>query len=83
MLQATFGALRQVLLDLGFTMRADPKYIRFDHAPTKTWFLYPPYAEDDEVAPGDLVGARRVLDERGLVSREQFEEALRRRPVAG
>jgi hypothetical protein len=83
MLQATFGVLRQVLLDLGFTMRADPKYIRFDHAPTKTWFLYPPYSEAEDVAPGDLVAARRILDERGLMAREQFEELLRQRLIAG
>jgi hypothetical protein len=83
MLQATFGVLRQVLLDLGFTMRAGPKSIRFDHTPTGTWFLFVPYAEGDEVGAGDLVAARRILDERGLMPRERFEELLRQKLIAG
>jgi hypothetical protein len=83
MLQATFGVLRQILLDLGFTMRADAKFIRFDHAASQTWFLYPPYRDDEAVNPGDLVAARRILDERGLMPRERFEELLRKNLIAG
>ena len=83
MLQATFGVLRQVLLDLGFTMRTDPKFIRFDHAASQTWFLYPPYRDEDAVDPGDLVAARRILDERGFMPRERFEELLRKNLIAG
>ena len=30
MLQAKFGVLRQILLDLGFTARSEPTFIRFD-----------------------------------------------------
>ena len=83
MLQATFGVLRQILIDLGFRMRADPKFIRFDHAETQTWFLYPPYGDEEEVSPGELVSARRILDERGLMPRERFEERLRQKLIAG
>jgi hypothetical protein len=83
MLQATFCVLRQILLDLGFTMRADPRFVRFDHAATRTWFLYPPYRDDEEVNSGDLVAARRVLDERGLLPRERFEELVGQKARAG
>jgi hypothetical protein len=83
MLKATFGVLKQILLDLGFTMRADEKSVRFDHAPTRTWFLYPPYAESEDVNPGDLVAARRILDARGFLPSERFEELLRQKLVAG
>jgi hypothetical protein len=82
-LKAKFGVLRQILLDLGFTMRATPKYVRFDHTETKTWFLFPPYTESQEVAQGDLVGTRFHLDQRGFLSREQFEELLRQKLIAG
>jgi hypothetical protein len=57
-------------------MRSGPKFIRFDHAATGTWFLYPPYRDDEAVNPGDLVAARRILDERGFLPRERFEELL-------
>lgn len=83
MLKATFSVLRQILLDLGFTMRAEAKFIRFDHEATKTWFLYPPYGDEEAVNPGDLVAARRILDERGFMPREQFEELLRKNLIAG
>jgi hypothetical protein len=83
MLQATFGVLRQILLDLGFTMRTDPTFIRFDHAASQTWFLYPPYRSEETVTPGELVAARRILDERGLMPRERFEELLRKNLIAG
>jgi hypothetical protein len=83
MLQATFAVLRQILLDLGFTMRGDAKFIRFDHAPSGTWFLYPPYGDDEQVNAGDLVAARRILDERGLMPRERFEQLLGQKLLAG
>jgi hypothetical protein len=83
MLQASFRVLRQILLDLGFTMRVDPKFIRFDHAASQTWFVYPVYRDEEEVSAGDLVAARRILDERGLMPRERFEELLRQKLIAG
>jgi nitrate reductase beta subunit len=83
MLKATFAVLRQVLLDLGFTMRVGADYVRFDHAETKSWFLYPLYADDEDVYPGELVAARYALDMKGLMTREQFEERLRQKVSAG
>lgn len=81
--RAKFATLRDILLDLGFTMQADARRIRFDHASTGFWFLYPPYGEDDEVSPADLVATRYSLDMRGFLAREQFEELLRQKLVAG
>jgi hypothetical protein len=75
--------LRQILLDLGFTMRVDPKFIRFDHASSQTWFLNPPYQDDEAVNLGDLFAARRILDERGLLPCERFEELLGQKARAG
>ena len=83
MLRAKFATLRQLFWDLGFTMQADARRVRFDHAETKTWFLYPPYADDEDVTAGDLVAARYMLDMKGFLPRERFEEWLREKLVAG
>lgn len=81
--RAKFSGLRQILQDLGFTMRATPRFVRFDMEGTDMWFLYPPYAETDDVSAGDLVAARHILDMRGLMTRERFEELLRQSLIAG
>jgi hypothetical protein len=83
MLQAKFVVLRQILLDLGFQMQADAERILFEHPDTKARFLYPPYADDEEVYAGDLVSARYLLDAKGFLTRERFEELLRQKLVAG
>jgi hypothetical protein len=77
MLHAKFASLSQLLLDLGFAVRTGPTFIRFDHSETETWFLYPLYAEEEEVALSDLVGTRHILAARGMLTSEQFEEKLR------
>jgi hypothetical protein len=82
MLKATFATLRRILLDLGFTMRADAKSVRFDYD-DKTWFLYPPHADDQQMSPADLGAARYQLDMWGLLPRERFEELLREKQLAG
>ena len=83
MLRAKFATLRQILHDLGFTMQADAKRMRFDHAPSNTWFLFPPHADEDEVSVADLVVARYMLDMKELLLRDEFEEQLRRKLEAG
>jgi len=84
MLQATFAVLRQILLDLGFTQRTEPGvYVRFDHAESSTWFVFRPLKDEEEVNVPNLVAVRRILDEKGLLPREQFEELLRQRLIAG
>jgi hypothetical protein len=83
MLQAKFAVLRQILLDLGFEMKADSTRIFFEHTDPKTWFLYPPYKDDQQVDPGDLVAARHILDTKGFLPRERFEELLREKQLAG
>ncbi len=84
MLQATFGVLRQVLLELGFTVEAGPgDQVRFDHAVSDTWFIFRNHKDDEPVNLPNLVAVRKILDEKGLLSREQFEERLRSRLIAG
>jgi hypothetical protein len=83
-MQATFAVLRQILLDLGFTMHVQPGvWVRFDHAGSNTWFLFRAHQDDEAVNLPNLVAVRRILDEKGLLGREQFEERLRTQVSAG
>jgi hypothetical protein len=45
--------------------------------------LYRHHGDEERVNQGDIVGARRLLDERGVIAREEFEEFLRQRSLAG
>jgi predicted RNA binding protein YcfA (HicA-like mRNA interferase family) len=84
MLTPTFQTLRQVLLDLGFQMEALPtSHIRFTHPRSETVVVFRPYKEDEAVDQAMLIGVRRLLDERGVVSRDEFDDLLRQQPLAG
>jgi hypothetical protein len=83
MLRPTFGTLRQVLIDLGFRTTTMPAgHIRFDHLPSDTLVILRPYKDDDIVDQGNLQGVRRLLDEKGVVDRNKFDELLRARSLA-
>lgn len=81
--QTKFATLSQLLTELGFAKRADPAFIRFDNRDANAWFLYPPYGDEEDIALTDLVGTRHILDAKGMLSREQFEERLKLIHVAG
>jgi hypothetical protein len=79
-----FHALRQVLLDLGFQPKVLPtSHIRFDHPRSETVVVFRPYEEDEAVDRAMLVGVRRLLDERGVVSRDEFDDLLHQRSFEG
>jgi hypothetical protein len=80
----TFHALRQVLLDLGFQTKVLPTaHVRFEHPRSKTVVVFRPYREEEAVDQAMLVGVRRLLDERGVVPRDQFDDLLRQQCLAG
>ncbi len=82
MSQITFGELRQVLQGLGFHEDASPTRFRFEHAGTGTIVLLRPYVEEDIVDPTALIAVRRLLDERGVIGREELDVLLRKRSLA-
>jgi hypothetical protein len=80
-----FAALRQLLLDLGFVEKTAPPTgplgvpgLVFGHAESDTVFLFRLYRLQDRVSMMDLAGVRFQLDWRGLLSREEFDAALRK-----
>jgi hypothetical protein len=83
-LQATVAVLRQILLELGFTMHVQASdHDRFDHRESGTWFDFRNHKDEEAVNVSHLVVVRRILDEKRLLARDQFEERLRSRLIAG
>jgi hypothetical protein len=80
----TFGALCQVLKDLGFQAKAAPQPPAvFEHARSGTLVFLRAHTADEPVDQANLLGIRRLLDERGVVARERFDELLKERSLAG
>jgi hypothetical protein len=78
----TFAELRHFLLGLGFvedTVRGG--FLRFQHDPSDTRFIFRAYKATDRVNPGDLVAVRRFLDERGLMEADEFDRFLGKTPA--
>lgn len=83
MLHVNFATLRQILLDLGFAESVEMESrCWFIHPSPKTRIMLPILRQDEMVDLGDLVIIRRTLDERGILSREKFEQLLAEKAVA-
>jgi hypothetical protein len=80
----TFAALKEVLLGLGFEEQPSPRTcVVFKHADANALVVLRPYKADEVVDLAEIVGARRLLDEKGVIPREEFDELLRARSLAG
>lgn len=76
-----FAELRRVLLDLGFKEVDDPKFLVFRHAPSDTVFMFRQYRDQDLVTWYNLASVREMLDQRGLMAAETFENHLKKSPA--
>jgi len=74
----TFAELRQLLVDLGFTVSKSGKGWNFEHIPSETWFMYRPYRTREKITLGDLHMTRKQLDWRGVLAPEAFDERLKK-----
>jgi len=74
----TFGELRQLLLDLGFTQSKRGRFWLFEHGPSETILAYRPYRRRERVTVKDLHVTRQDLDWRGLLAPEAFDDVLRK-----
>ena len=71
----TFGQLRQLLTDMGFTETVTPKsHVFFAHQPSGTEVALPIYRSNRIVLPHHLSTVRVMLDAKGLMAGDEFDE---------
>jgi hypothetical protein len=73
----TFGELRALLVDLGFTeSRPQNGRCQFAHPVTGTVLLFRPHRSDASVGERDMLVVRRQLVDNGLIEASTFEHFL-------
>ena len=76
-----FSELRQLLLEMGFAEVSGPEQIVFRHDPSNTLFVFRPYRPGDPVTTYNLIEVQSMLDSRGLMSAETFENQFKKTPA--
>ena len=72
-----FTRLRQLLLDLEFTEIVVPdSHVGFRHEASDTTILLPIYKSNQIVLPRHLMPVRTLLDGKGLLEGEEFDQWL-------
>jgi len=70
-----FAQLRHLLLDMGFTEAVTPKSrIFFAHEQSGAEMALPVYHSDQAVMPHHLATVRIMLDQKGLMDGEAFDD---------
>jgi hypothetical protein len=77
----SFAELRQLLIELGFREYLDSEQVVFRHEPSDTLFVFRRYRPQDPVASYNLMDVRHMLDARGLMTAETFENQFRKTPA--
>lgn len=71
----TYRQLHQFLLDLGFTkVETEGPQRAYRHEPSDTTFIFGDHTLATAVTATDCAGVKRVLDEKGLLSKKEFDE---------
>jgi predicted RNA binding protein YcfA (HicA-like mRNA interferase family) len=71
----TFAQLRQLLLDMGFTATVTPKsHVFFAHQQSGAETALPIYRSNQIVMPHHLATVRIMLDYKGLMDGDEFDE---------
>jgi predicted RNA binding protein YcfA (HicA-like mRNA interferase family) len=84
MCETTIASLERFLIHLGFSVsRVEGSHVLFEHAGANARIVLRLYKPDDDVEPAALAYVRRTLDEWGILNREQFDDQLRQRSLAG
>jgi hypothetical protein len=73
----TFGQLRQSLLNMGFTETVTPQsHVFFAHQPSGAVVALPIYRSNRIVLPHHIVAIRIMLDAKGLMEGDEFDDLL-------
>lgn len=81
----SYAELDWILLGLGFKRtRSAGSEVGYRHAATDTLLVFARHERSSEAKPGDVAAVQRMLEERGILGREDFASrlmALREREV--
>jgi hypothetical protein len=73
--KVTFGQLRHLLLDMGFSETVAPRsHVFFAHGPSGAETALPVYRSDQKVMPHHLTTVRIMLDRTGLMDGNAFDD---------
>ena len=73
----TFGQIHRLLGELGFVQVPTTKpNVFFEHKPSDTQFFFRAHRASEPVDAMTLSVVRKFLDEKGLLDRTEFEDAL-------
>ena len=82
--KVTSLALKSVLLRLGFRDRSVAgSHVLLDRPDADAVVLLRPYREEEIIDPVNLLGLRRILDEKGVIAKERFDDLLQHHSLAG
>jgi hypothetical protein len=74
-MRITFAQLRRLLLDMGFAETVTPKeHVFFAHQPSGAEVALPIYRSNRTVLPHHLVTVRMMLDAKGLMESDAFDD---------
>jgi hypothetical protein len=76
-----FAKLRELLLAVGFRELSDSQQTIFRHEPSDTLFVFRPYRPGEPVTDYNLVEVKNILDARGLMSADVFENRFKKAPA--
>jgi hypothetical protein len=76
-----FGALRRLLLDIGFREFSDSQQIVFRHETSDTTFVFRAYRVNDPVTSYNVLEVKDMLASRGLMSADAFEDEFSKAPA--
>lgn len=74
----TFAELRQLLVELGFTVTKRGQFWYFEHRPSGAELGYRPDRARERVTLRDINSTRFDLDWRGLLAPEAFDDRLKK-----
>lgn len=82
--KTTFGEIHRLLGELGFVqMPAKKPAVLFEHKASDTFFIFRPHRLTEPADAMTLSVVRKMLDEKGLLNREEFEDALHQASANG
>jgi hypothetical protein len=82
--KVTFGEIHRLLDGLGFVqIPARRPAVLFEHKPSDTLLIFRPHRPGEQADAVTVSVVRKMLDEKGLLDREDFDEALREASANG